>query len=309
MKNYKKLFLIIILLFVAAFSLPVSVSANAPLPADHLTVFLSNLPDEAVYVDLLIRIDENDPQYVAFQSNTFVSSASNAKEITDYSKDGFRSFTFHYKDAKSNIRISKHYNYDQTIAYYVDFCNGLEYRDYLTQYENLRKYYRDIRIALLDKDFNIIVVSETAQLPKESNAFRFNGRIYYDFATNTIEYDNEINPLYVIFGGIYSILIMLLSVVAEVVLARFFGLGKKQRRTIRVVNVCSQIIMRALYAVLPFTYLIETCILEILVYSAEFLIYKKRFGQVRTKTLAYYTVAANTLSLLLGIFLDCYILT
>lgn len=308
MNKYKKLFLIVVLLFVASFSLPVSVSANAPVPVDHLTAILSNLPDNAVYADLLIKIDENDPQYVDFQPNAFVHTASGARELVAYSKDGFRSFTFHYKDAKSNIRISHYYNYDHTITHYVDFCNGLEYRDYLTQYENLRKDYRDIKLVLLDKEFNIIAVSETTQLPKESSAFRFNGSIYYDFTTNIVEYDNQINPLYVIFGGFYSILIMLISIWTEVTLARFFGLERKYRRTILIVNVCSQIIMRVLYAVMPFTYLVETCILEILVYSAEFLIYKKRFGEVRTRTLVYYTVAANTLSLLLGIFLDCYIL-
>lgn len=309
MRKYKKLFLTLVFLLATAFSLPVSVSANAPMPADHLTAILSNLPDDAVYADLLIKIDENDPKYVEFQPNAGVYIASGASELVAYSKDGFRSFTFHYKDAKSNIRISHYYNYDNTITYYVDFCNSLEYRDYLTQYEDLRKDYRDIKLVLLDKDFNIIAVSDTAQLPKESNAFRFNGHIYYDFITNALECENELNPLYVIFGGFYSILIMLVSIGAEVTLARFFGLEREYRKTILIVNVCSQIAMRVLYIALPFTYLIETCILEILVYTVEFLIYKKRFWELQTGKLAYYTVAANTLSLLLGIFLDCYILT
>ena len=106
MRKYKKLFLTLVFLLATAFSLPVSVSANAPMPADHLTAILSNLPDDAVYADLLIKIDENDPKYVEFQPNAGVYIASGASELVAYSKDGFRSFTFHYKDANSNIRIS-----------------------------------------------------------------------------------------------------------------------------------------------------------------------------------------------------------
>lgn len=309
MNRYKKLFLSIVLLFVVSFSLPVVASANSPAPAYHLTAILSNLPDNAVYADLLIKIEEKDPLFVDFQPNAFVQAASEAKELVAYSEEGFRSFTFHYKDAKSNIQITEYYNYSNDDLYYVDFCTDLEYRDYLTQYENLRKHYRDVRIALLDKDFNIIAVSKPAQLPKQSNAFRFDGRIYYNFFTNAINCDTSLDVLYVIFGGIYSVLIMLMSVGTETVLACFFGFKKKRIGTVLVLNVCTQIAMRVLYAVLPFAYLIETCILEILVYCTEFLIYKKRFSEVRTGKLVWYTILANTLSLLLGILLDCYIFT
>jgi hypothetical protein len=66
--------------------------------------------------------------------------------------------------------------------------------------------------------------------------------------------------------------------------------------------------MRLLYLVLPFTYLIETIILEIMVYVTEFLIYKKYLKQEKTTTIGWYTVIANTLSLLLGIWFNSYIL-
>jgi len=66
--------------------------------------------------------------------------------------------------------------------------------------------------------------------------------------------------------------------------------------------------MRVLYLLLPFAYLIETIILEVLVYGAEFWIYRKKFQEVGTVKIICYTVVANTLSLLLGIFLDCYLL-
>ena len=304
MKSFKKLFCIFVLLsvFVVSFALPAS--ANAPGPAAYLTVTLSNLPDNAVYADLLIRISPDDPNFAETQSNDYLNADSKSTEIVDYSEDGFRSFTFHYKNARSNIKIA---HYDE--LFYVDFCDGLEYQDYLTQYEDLRSHYRDIKIALLDKDFNIIVVSEAIQLPKEDGVFVFDGMIHYDFHTNSIDFERRMNLYSVIFGGFFSILIMLSSVGVETLLAFFFKFKGNQVLTILAVNVCSQIIMRILYFALPFTYFVETVILEILVYAVEFLIYKKKFKQVSTREIAGYTTVANTWSLILGILLDCYVLT
>ncbi len=304
MNKFKKAFSIIIMFCIATFSLPMWVSANAPSPADHLTVVLSNIPDNAMYADLLIKIDKNDDNYIDFQTNNLVDSVSKAKSIVDYSEDSFYSFTFHYKNSKSSIKIEHHYDN----LYSVNFCKGLEYEEYLTQYENLRNYYSDIKIALLDKDFNIIAVSETAQLPKENDAFVFDGEIYYDFDTNVIDVDTRINLYFVVIGGFFSILIMLMSIVTEIVIALLFRFKNKWLITILVVNACSQILMRVLYIALPLTYLIETIVLEVIVYILEFFIYKKYFKETSVIRILGYTVIANTLSLLFGIFLDCYIL-
>ena len=88
----------------------------------------------------------------------------------------------------------------------------------------------------------------------------------------------------------------------------YSGIIMVRRVAILVVNICSQIIMRSLYLILPFTYLIETIILEVCVYTSEFLIYKRHFKDTSAIKIIGYTITANTLSLLLGIFLDCYIL-
>ena len=59
MKKLKKLFFVFIIVYILVFSSALPVFANAPMPADHLTVVLSNLPDDAVYVDLLVKINNN----------------------------------------------------------------------------------------------------------------------------------------------------------------------------------------------------------------------------------------------------------
>ena len=123
MKKFKKIILVFVLVLMLTSLRPWSVSANAPPPADYLTVEISDLPEGAVYADLLIQFDADDANYVDFQPNHWAADSSAAKEIAEYSTDGYRSFTFHYKNAKSNIELEHYFGN----RYCVDFCNGSEY--------------------------------------------------------------------------------------------------------------------------------------------------------------------------------------
>ncbi len=308
MKKLNKIILIVLFFLLFACFLSVNVSANAPMPADRLTIKVSNLPENAVYADIMIKIDENDSNYVDFQPNKFADRYLKAKQIVDYKENGFRSFTFHYKEAKADIKLKINYSLNNS-HYVVQFCGGAEYKEYLTQFEDLRNNYNKVKIALLDENFNIIHISEEFELPKVSNAITFSGYVWYDVSNNTIEVKKWINPYFIIFGGFFSILIILLSIGAELLTALLFGFKGKKTLTILIANACTQIVMRLLYIVLPFTYLIETIILEILVYGGEILIYKKCFKDTKVSKIIAYTVIANTLSLILGILLDCYILS
>lgn len=304
MKNIKKISFAFVCLFLFIVSLPLSVSANAPMPADHLTVAISDIPKEAVYADLLIQINTDDSNYVDFQPNDFADDISNVKEIADYSSDGYRSFTFHYKNAKSNIKLE--YYYDD--FYCVNFCNGSEYQDYLTQYEDLLQNYRDIKIAILDKNYKIITVSDAAKLPKEKDLFVFDGDVYYNASEGSVTVEERVNVYYVVFALFYSGVMILLSVGTEFVIALLFTFKGKQLLPILIVNVCTQVVMRALYIMLPFTYLFETIILEMLVYFVEFFVYKRCFKQTTTAKILLYTIVANTASLFLGVVFDGLIL-
>ena len=46
-------------------------SANSPVPKHYLTINLTDLPENAVYADLLIKIDQNDSKYVDFQHSAY----------------------------------------------------------------------------------------------------------------------------------------------------------------------------------------------------------------------------------------------
>ncbi len=302
MEKLKKLAVVLILTCLFSCLLSFSASANAPKPADRLSIYITNLPNNAVYADLLIKISKDDPNYIDFQTSIYGDDKSLVKEINDYSKDGYRSFTLHYKNAKSNIEIEHAYEE----FYLVDFCAGLEYREYLTQYEDLLNNYRNFKIALLDKDFKIISVSDSAKLPQDKPAISFYGDVEYDAIENEVIVDSRVNPYFVIFGSALSIFVMFISVGTEFVLALLFKFKSKQLLNIFVVNIGTQLIMRTLYLVLPFPYLIETVIFEVMVYTAEFLIYKKRFSDVKTGKILTYTIVANTFSLLFGIILNTF---
>ncbi len=302
MSRLKKIFTLLIFVCVFGCFSTFSVSANAPMPADHLSIYISNLPEGAVYADLLIKIPKDDSNYIDFQSSAYGDDKSLVKEIANYSKDGYRSFTLHYRNAKSNIKIEHAYNEN----YMVEFCCGSEYREYLTQYEDLLNNYRNFKIALLDKDYKIISVSDSAKLPKDIPSISFYGDVEYDALENKIEVDSMVNPYFVFFGSFLSIIVMIISIVTEFLVALIFRFKGKQLLNIFIVNACSQLIMRTLYLVLPFPYLIKTVIFEVIVYTAEFIIYKKRFADVKVSKILAYTIVANTFSLLFGIILNTF---
>ena len=69
MKNAKKLLLTFVfaVLFFCLFS--ISAFANSPPIHDYFKLSVLNAPENVMYADLLIKIDETDPKYVEFQEN------------------------------------------------------------------------------------------------------------------------------------------------------------------------------------------------------------------------------------------------
>ena len=208
MHRKNKLFSTFTLLLLVALALTTTVCANAPEPPDYLTVILSERHEEAVYADLLIKIDPSDSNYTDFSPGIYADHVYSSSEIVAYDDDGYRSFTFHYKNARSDIEINRYYDK----MYYVDFCRGYDYNEFFTQYEALLNEYRDVKVALLDDEFNILVVSDAIRLPKVGKLLEFNGQVTYDIRENSLDFDLWINPYFLIFGGIISALMILISI-------------------------------------------------------------------------------------------------
>ena len=101
---------------------------------------------------------------------------------------------------------------------------------------------------------------------------------------------------------------MLLTVVSESQVARLFRMEDWERRRIRWTNFFSQILMRVLFLALPLGYIGAVVLTEVVVYVGEFLLYRKILPNHSVRRLLAYTIAANTVSLILGIILNYLLL-
>lgn len=309
MKKTKKIRFLFLVLMLVFFVLPVSVSANAPDAMDHLSVNITNPPEGAVYADLLIQFSEEDPNYVEFQSGSYGADAAALKEITAYSDNGYQSFTIHYKNAKSIVEMKEAEVQNPEDAYVkVDFCASpnqqsgwvFEFKD---QYKDIIDNYRNIKIAFLDKDFKVISVSPPIELPEITLFRSFSGVLKYDAAYGAYQFHTWYNA-WAWVGIFISMFLMQISIGIECLLALLFRFKGKKILTVLVVNLCTQVVMRALQMFLPLNYWVEVAILETLVYTAEFFLYKKYLKGVSTGKLLIYTILANTLSLFCGLRLN-----
>ena len=298
-KQFLKMVAFILPITIAALLFPLNVSANAPGPANSLSIELTNIPETVVFADLLIIIDKGDKNYTSVNENNLISNdLTSNSEIVLYSENGFESFTFHYKGASSTIKIYK--IYDDKYSY-VDFCKGLEYREYFTQYEDLLSNYRNVKIAFLDSRGNIISVSEKFKLPKESRWTIFAGYIQYDFDSGKIDLRTHINAYFIIFGVIYLVFFTIFSVGIETLIAVIFRFRRKEVGLVAAVNILTQGLMRLLYLLLPLSYFAATIILEALVYISEYIIFRKKMPEVKPSKILYFTIVANTVSLVSGL--------
>lgn len=306
LRKFRSLFLVLILIL---FVLPVSVSANAPAMMNHLYVSVRNIPEGAVYADLLIVFPEKDPNYVEFQSGAYGAEPADLKEIAEYAVDGYQSFTIHYKNAKSVVKLREVEALFPSNNYYTArFCAGEPddggwYPGFEDQYNDLLKNYRNIKIVLLDKEYKILSVSAPMELPKVNMFHAFSGAMEYDFMFDTYEFDTWFNN-WAWIGVFFAFILMLISIGIEWFVGWIFGFKGRQLRTVLLVNLTTQIVMRLLHILLPLNYWVEVAILETLVYTAEFFIYKKCMKDVSTGKLLIYTILANTLSLFCGLRLN-----
>ena len=283
--------------------LPVTVSANSAPPAPFYVFHMTNLPEEAVYADLLIPLRENDENYVELNRNQLPDGFSENAEIINYSVDGYCSYTFHYKDAVASISV----NEEGEVFFFADAQFVKEWSGEVNhnhQYDISGLGY--IRIALLDRNGNVLDVSPVLVIHDKNPFTSVEHYFSYDAAAGDFYVEFETSSygacLYVIiaFAG------MMLTCIAETVAAVPFGLNKQYIWMILLTNACSQILMHAaylgLYGVVFWKYKYVVIMLEVLVYAGEYLWYSRKMRDIPTMKILAYTVTANTLSLVVGMY-------
>lgn len=301
MKKIRKIVLSLIAA-VCLFSLfPTTVYANSAEPWPYYAFELSDLPEGTVYVDLLLKLPEDDPEYVALEKSNLPDGFSQQSEIIGYCEDGFRSYTFHYKNAKSKIQVQR----SKLVYFFIDD---------LTAYDSVEWEHKDrvqdngwIRLAMLDENGNILKVSPDLSVKSRQFFGSVRGSFHYNGTTDAFTVETDVYG-----SGVFVYLFlcccgMAFTCIVEFLVAIPFGLVKKHSGLIFLVNVISQITMHLcnirLYSIVFWRYPYAVAFLEVLVFAGEFLVYRRTMRDISLAKCIGYTLAANTASLASGLLL------
>ena len=282
-----------ILLLVAT---PLPVLANSPPPPPWLRVQVANPPENAVFVDILIKIDDADSNFTPVnEHNLDLFGLSVQAEIVGLSVNGFMSFTFHYNDAAADIEILEQGS--------ITFGRG-DGRSVWQQYNDLRTIYSDMKIALLDYEGNVVAISEPFNITDKAWVW-FDGLVRYNHQSGEVNVMRSFN-LFVFIGFLFRIIIpiVILTIIIEAITGIFFfGRHRKKIGLIVIVNAITQAAMWTAYFILPLPYIVSIIILETIIYISEFITYRKSkvMADESTRKILIYTIIANTLSLLVGL--------
>ena len=304
------LFLVILLAFTM---LPFSVSANSPAPSPWYTFVISNYPQGTVYVDILIRLTESDPHYRELVTENIPNGFSADAEIIRFCEDDFRSYTFHYRGARSIIKLDSNNSVTLFTSSTMIYDAETEAYDHMDDVEQRGK----VRIAMLDAQGNILQISRPHSI-RPSGLFSYSlGRFYYNAERDELIVDSRSNMVSVIVFMVIGLLGLIWTCVVERLIALLYDGIKNYTRLIVKTNVVSQFLMRAGQILLlwlsgragyAISYFLLVLALEVIVYLCEYLFYHKKMPDVPWRKCLEYTICANTASAVSGLLLMCMII-
>jgi hypothetical protein len=175
-------------------------------PADTITLDISNIPNDAVYIDVLFNF-KNGESYTELDKEYMKRYDFDITELAGYDEDDFVSFSCHYRGGnKADMHIKK----GKTV-----FVGEKEFRRFKLNDNSLK-------LAVLDKDGHIIQVSDTVKTDDPEKSIYLVGDIKYNVGENRIDpemFDNSYGgttvnePIYycviAVLGGLIILLIVL----------------------------------------------------------------------------------------------------
>lgn len=165
----KKLLVVLVLLFI----IPVQNVYAARQDAQNIILDISNIPDNASYIDILTNIE--DEKYTDFDKEYMRAYSFDAKELSQYDKNGLVSYSCHYKDKGVKVDIS--------------IKEGrITFTDHKTTV-GFFKNHNELKIAVLNKNGQIIQVSDTIKINDNDDKIYLAGDIKYNVGENTVEPD------------------------------------------------------------------------------------------------------------------------
>jgi len=288
----KIVFMIVIMVICNIFSL--RVYANGPVPPRHIECKILNIPDNIAFVDLLINISEQSNDYISYnETNGQRFLIGEQSQIVSYNTDSFQSFTFHFAESASDIIID-------------ESAGGIKFGYQNDQFQKLLDEYPIVKIVLLDSDGKIVKISDSVNINPKKTGF-FMGRITYDAANNIVDapyYNSPFAFLFYIFTGISVLVRMCISSSVETLIAIPFKL--KPLRKVFAINIITQAFLVVFMSFCKLPYMWSLLIAEAVVYFAEFKILGFFYKDISTRKLVLFVIAANTISLLLGLALNSY---
>lgn len=300
MRKTKKLLLILSLVIISSLIAPLFIAyADSPAPPNYFHCYVTNADSNVTNTDILIKINNDSPNYTDFNtSNSNAQGFDSSAQIVTYNQDGYMSLSFHYKNVDSLRSVQRE---DLSIEKHIILNNG---------YKPISTITNSIKIALLDKDGNVLKVSDAVSImPKDNTTYPRS--VNYNAAGETpkitfAQYYSGYNNNYSIVISTLFILAflarMLISTSIETLIAVPFKI--KPFWKIVVVNIVTQLLLLLLLAFGGLSYINAVIIGEILVYISEFAAYIFLYKNISKRRLALYTIVANSASLAVGLIFN-----
>ena len=312
-RGFGLLLFVFVFAIVLRFGMSVSL-ANSPAAASYLMISPENVPEEAVYLELLIPMSQDDPYYCSFnQPAADETGLTEEAPIVQYRDgEGYISYSFHMVNAVSRMKMQKDGD-GNGVAHPLSFGSGA-YAGSETHLQYIQRNFGTIKAALVDREGNVLSVSDAASVKPGRHAY-LTGVIDYDCAAGRLSPDIYkgarlgsfvVLVLFLLLGMVYLTVRAVLNAVTESAVAFFFRI--RPWPVVFLVNFISNIIFNLLLfvgtSVLQIPYLIFVAAGEAGVVYVEYLVYHRRLVSCGQRRILIFTITANLTSFLLGIGLN-----
>lgn len=299
-----------VLLFLAA--APSFSYANSPAPARSINIWVEEMPEEGVYVELLIPIGEDDEAYTDYNEKAEQARGlTEASEIVSYrDEDGYVSYLAHMRGA---VVLQRESSSDHRMIV-CSFGDGAREGRY-THLEYMQEHFGTVKAAILDRDGRVLTVSDETRIrPEKSRTGR--DREYLAYSMSYYPATGKLSASFVDSGiGNFDIFIYAFILFLMIIYASFTGLVESgiawlfrigPLRKIVLVNFVSNLIFNSILIVseileagsaFGMTYVTRVLIGEFLVMVSEYRVYRWMFPGERRSKLFVFTVVANLVSL------------
>lgn len=156
--------------------------------ARTITIHLTSVPNEAYYVDLLVKITDSDAVYTVFNSENAERNGFDKNDsYVGYVNEGYISYSLHFTNADNDMKINKYKSdYSDNIRADNEFI-PFDYPNYNQNFDLLMQYSPKIKVAILNEDKEVISVSHVGTIQKAEGYLT--GGIIYDIDSNSLKID------------------------------------------------------------------------------------------------------------------------